>query len=308
MRGSSSKASVRGEAVVETRSGHRVSELLSRGGSGRWEDASFSDLQVLLARAIGKSREFLYAHPDRELSLSEYDLLEGFLARRLAGEPVAYITGEKEFYSLPFKVDRSVLIPRPETELLVDEVLARRPGSILDMGTGSGNIAIAVKYHLRDCSVIACDASAEALAAATTNAREILGAHDVRFVQSRFFEGLRRSGLERLEGPPDLTGALRFDLIVSNPPYIARGALGSLQREVRDYEPLLALDGGEDGLDAYRAILSGAREYLSPGGRVILETDPSVLAGLLRLAEEAGFALEKAVKDLQGMDRMVVIA
>jgi release factor glutamine methyltransferase len=299
--------------VVETGGGHSVSELLSHGGRGRGEELSYLDLQLLLARAIGKPREFLYAHPERELNPSEYELLEGFLERRLAGEPVAYITGEKEFYSLPFKVDGSVLIPRPETELLVDEVLARRPGSVLDMGTGSGNIAVAVKQHLRACRVLACDTSRRALAVAAANAREILGAHDVRFVESRFFEGLRRPrgkrpGHGRVNEAPFLADTSMFDLIVSNPPYIPREALGSLPREVRDYEPLIALDGGEDGLDAYRAILSGAMEFLAPGGRVVLETDPSVLGGLLRLAKKAGFTLEKAIKDLRGLDRMVVVA
>jgi release factor glutamine methyltransferase len=292
--------------VVETGSGHRVAELLSRGcGEGR-EAVTSLDLQVLLARAIGKPREFLYAHPDRELNRKEYDLLEGFLARRFAGEPVAYITGEKEFYSLPFKVDRSVLIPRPETESLVDEAIARRPASLLDLGTGSGNIAVAVKYHLRACRVLACDTSAEALAIAAENAREILGVHDIRFFSSWFFDGVSRE--IRRTAEPGSESPRFFSLIVSNPPYVERGVIGTLRREVRDYEPLLALDGGEDGLDSYRAILSGARSFLAPGGRIILETDPSVLAGLLRLSGEAGFTLEKTVKDLNGLERVVVIA
>jgi release factor glutamine methyltransferase len=291
--------------VVETGRGRRVSELLTPGRGGGDGALPPLDLQVLLARAIGESREFLYTHPERELNGSEYAVLQGFLARRRAGEPVAYIIGKKEFYSLAFKVGRPVLIPRPETELLVDEVLARRPGSLLDIGTGSGNIAVAVKHHLRSCFVLACDASAGALAIAAENARELLGVNDVRFVRSRFFEGLSREMRQTAESGGEPPGP--FSLIVSNPPYLRRGALGALQSEVQ-YEPLLALDGGEDGLDAYRAILGGARDFLAPGGGIVLETDPAVLAGLLRLAGEAGFTLEKVVKDLNGLDRMVVIA
>jgi release factor glutamine methyltransferase len=289
--------------VVKTGSGRRVSDLLTQGRGGGGGVLPPLDVQVLLAAAIGESREFLYTHPERGLNGREHAVFEGFLARRRAGEPVAYITGKKEFYSLVFKVGRQVLIPRPETELLVDEVLARRPASLLDMGTGSGNIAVTVKHRLRSCFVLACDTSGEALDIAAENARELLGVNDIRFVRSRFFEGLGGLGVEFGNFEPR-----GFDIIVSNPPYLRRGEITALQREVREYEPLLALDGGEDGLDAYRSILGGAKDYLAPGGRIVLETDPEVLPGLLRLAGEAGYRLERAVKDLQGLDRMVVIA
>jgi release factor glutamine methyltransferase len=280
--------------VAETEVVRRVGDVFSP--RCREEGLPPLDLQVLLARAIGEEREYLFAHPERQLRVSERALFEGYVGRRRGGEPVAYITGVKEFYSLPFKVDRSVLIPRPETELLVDEVLDRRPARLLDLGTGSGNIAVAVKHHLPSCRVVACDASESAIALAKENARNILGAEGVEFLTGRFFEGLRPSG-----------GA-SFDLIVSNPPYVKRGALRTLQREVREYEPLLALDGGEDGLDAYGSILGSAREFLAPGGRIVLEIDPAVLESLLPLADRAGFAVEKIAKDLRGLDRMAVFA
>jgi release factor glutamine methyltransferase len=260
------------------------------------------DVELLLAHALSDAnpaigarggREYILSHPEYGLGAAEFALVEEYCARRMRGEPVAYITGRKEFFSLSFEVNRSVLIPRPETELLVEEAVARRPSSLLDIGTGSGAVAVAVKRHLRECRVAACDASEEALTVARMNAAGILGMHGIRFLKSDYLDGV----------PPE-----RFDMLVSNPPYVRRARLASLQREIREYEPRIALDGGEDGLDAYRAILGRAGEFLAAGGAIALETDPEVFEGLLDLASGHGYGPEKIVKDLGGSERMIVLS
>ena len=266
------------------------------------------DLELLLAHALSDEnpasgahggrpsrvgREFIFSHPEHKLGTAEIALVEEYCARRVRGEPIAYITGRKEFFSLSFEVNRSVLIPRPETELLVEEAIARKPASLLDIGTGSGAVAIAIKTHLRECRVAACDASEEALTVAGMNAVSILGRHGIRFVKSDYLDGV----------PPE-----RFDMLVSNPPYVRRPTLASLQREIREYEPRIALDGGVDGLDAYRAILGRAGEFLAAGGAILLETDPEVLEGLLDLASGRGYEPEKIVRDLGGSERMLVLS
>lgn len=251
-----------------------------------------ADIYCLLQHAVGRRKEFLLAHQDYILPKKELSLWKECKSRRLEGEPCAYITGTKEFYSLLFEVDSSTLIPRPETELLVDEIIDICPASVLDVGTGCGNIAVAVKYQMRECNVLALDVSRNAIRMARRNSRRVLGGNAIKFIHGSYFEGL---------------SGTRYDVIASNPPYIKRADIKTLQREVRDYEPLSALDGGEDGLDGYRIILKEGAGFLTDGGRIVLEIDERLLGGIRFLAEENGYIIEKIGKDLSERDRMVVL-
>ena len=251
-----------------------------------------SDIYPLLSHTLLKAKEFIFTHPEYEPSRVELRKWDEYKKRRKKGEPVAYITGEKEFYSLPFKVSCDTLIPRPETELLVDEILHRKPQHLLDIGTGTGNIAISVKYHFRSCFITVTDISENILEIARDNAWSILGTHDIQFIKSDFFGNLKGE---------------KYDIIVSNPPYIVRERLAELQAEVRDWEPLGALDGGVDGLDAYRGILKVGWKYLMERGAVILEVDPEILKGIFELLKGTRYRIESIKKDLAGADRMVVI-
>jgi release factor glutamine methyltransferase len=211
--------------------------------------------------------------------------------RRAAGEPTAYLTGRKEFCGRSFRVDARVLVPRPETELVVEAALAALPehGAALDLCTGTGCIAVSLALGRPGAAVASVELSAEAAVVARENAAA-LGA-----------------AVELLEG--DLYAPLppgrRFDLIVSNPPYVPSGEMASLPPEVRR-EPVLALDGGADGLGLLRRIVAGAQDRLSPGGALVLEMHESHLAALPRLCREAGFATAEPHRDLAGLPRWVV--
>ena len=235
------------------------------------------DIYLLLGHAIGRDKEFIYTYPMYSPTEKELNRWEECRGRRLKGEPVSYITGWREFYSLDFKVNRFTLIPRQETELLVDQVLLRKPDSFLDIGTGCGNIAVSVNYHLRSCSVTAVDQSVEAVNTARENADRLLGAHSIRFIKSDYFKALDKSG---------------FDVIVSNPPYIKSGDIDPLPIEISSYEPRAALDGGVNGLSAYTKIIGGSKPYLSRAGKLILELDPELLDGVTAIAEEKNYSVE----------------
>ena len=245
------------------------------------------DAEVLLAFATGRTRASLLAFPERPLDAAAAERFSSSLARRAAGEPLAYVTGLREFYSLPLTVSRDVLIPRPETELLVELALhsiqQRERPKVLDVGTGSGAIAIAVKRARPDAQVTASDVSAAALAVARANAAQ-LGV-EIRCVESAWFAAL---------------GDARFDVIVSNPPYVrsaeVRGAL--------ELEPRVALDGGADGLDAYRAILAGAAAHLGArDGVLLLEHGHEQRAALTALAVASGWRVAAVHDDLAGLPR-----
>jgi release factor glutamine methyltransferase len=251
------------------------------------------DLYPLLSHAIGKPKEFILTHPDYVPTRSERKRWERCVQRRKKGEPVAYIVGAREFYSLTFRVTPHTLIPRPETEILVDEVIRRKPASLLDVGTGAGTIAVSVKYHLRGCRVAAADVSEQALRVARRNARELLGPNDLIFYRSDFFSGVSWKS---------------FDIVASNPPYVRTGRFSRLQPEVRDWEPRRALDGGPDGLAAYRTILREGKRYLNSGGRMLLEVDPDILDGLLSLEAMVLYRVERLVKDFSGFDRLLILA
>ncbi|HUP31128.1 MAG TPA: peptide chain release factor N(5)-glutamine methyltransferase [Usitatibacter sp.] len=260
------------------------------------------DAQVLVAHLLGVNSAYLVANPMRVLTESEDARVDLFVAQRALGQPVAYLLGKREFYSRDFEVGPEVLIPRPETETLVEAALdfLRRPGgrsatagrgpiSILDLGTGSGAIAVTLACELPEARIVATDVSDAALATAAANA----GAHGC---ESRI-EFIRSAWYEALEGR-------RFDLIVSNPPYIAARDPHLAAGDLR-FEPAMALtDGSADGLDSIRAIASGAPAHLNPGGRLLLEhgyDQHSAVAGVLSRAELVDLA---SIPDLAGIPRV----
>ena len=209
--------------------------------------------EVLLAHSIGCPRSWLYAHSNEELKELWWIHYGRYLHQRLSGLPTQYITGTQEFFGRDFRVTPAVLIPRPETEHLIEAVLKYSVSTILDIGTGSGAIAVTLALET-EARVTATDISSEALKVAQSNSRRLAALVD--FLQC------------------DLGSALRdqsFDLVVSNPPYIPETDRAALQREVRDYEPALALFAGADGLEIYRRLIPEAARLLKPGGRLILE-------------------------------------
>lgn len=251
------------------------------------------DAEVLLGRALGVNRVSLYMMFDRPVADSEVDAYRLLVARRAKGEPVAYIMGEKEFWSRRFKVGPGVLIPRPETELLVERaktLVGNQPLSILDIGTGSGvlGITLAAEYPLS--RVTASDISEEALAYARENAAAHGVSDRVAFLSGDFFANVP-------QGP--------FDLIVSNPPYIATGELENLPVSVKDFEPRGALDGGNEGLAFYGQIGKCAPHLLAPNGFLIVETGEDNAHQTADIFRENGLTAS-VFKDYAGLDRMVV--
>jgi release factor glutamine methyltransferase len=249
------------------------------------------DAELLLTHTLKRSRAWLMAHGDEllsdELFLSYAELLE----RRRRGEPIQYITGETEFYGLPFRVTPEVLIPRPETEHLVEKVieLAARfeQPRIVDVGTGSGAIAVALAHEWLSAVITAIDLSSSALAIARENAKR-------NEVDLRFLDG-------------DLLAPVAgecFEIVVSNPPYVPSGDRATLSVEVREYEPALALFAGDDGLDVYRRLIPAAFDALVPGGFVALEIGYGQSPAMRELLASAGFEQIEFVPDLQNIPRV----
>ena len=253
----------------------------------------------LLGFAIERERTFLLTHGDEALSPEELARVRRFVERRAAGEPLQYITGRQEFYGLPFEVTPDVLIPRPETELLVEtalEIVARdtSPPQVCDVGTGSGCIVIALLHERPDARGTGIDVSAAALAVAARNAR-LNGVFDrLSLVESDCFAAL---------GP----GQNRFSLILSNPPYVAESDLSGLQREVRDFEPQVALTPGGDGLGVIRRLLAEAPRFLVRGGHLLFEIGFNQHARVHELIDTNCWTLLDIHKDLQGIPRTVAL-
>lgn len=251
------------------------------------------DAEVLLAHLLRRDRVSLYTHFDQPLAKEELGAFRELIKRRLGGEPVAYLVGKQEFWSLSFAVDPRVLIPRPETEGLVEAVLSLLAGraapTVADIGTGSGAIAVAVAHERPDARVLAVDRSAEALAVARENAL----AHG--------------AAVEFLEGDllAPLSGRGPFDVIASNPPYIAEGDFPSLPPEVRR-EPRGALLSGPDGLDAIRRLVADAKSLLAPGGALALEVGAGQAQAVASLLTAGGYLAIEAKKDLAGIERVVI--
>jgi release factor glutamine methyltransferase len=244
------------------------------------------EARLLLAAATGFSEASVLAHPERELPAEAEARFRELAARRVRGEPVAYLLGEKEFYGLALAVNPAVLIPRPETELLVERALARGPASVLDLGTGSGAIALAIKRHLPAARVVAVERSAAALAVARRNALKL--GLEVDFRHGLWFAPVAGE---------------RFDLVVSNPPYVAMGDAHLQQGDLR-FEPQSALVAGPEGLDALREIVRGAPSHLNPGGWLLVEHGLGQDAAVRELLREAGFDEIHTWPDLAGIARV----
>lgn len=254
------------------------------------------EAREILSAAAGIDREMLFCKMQDPLSEEEASRARAMLERRLAGEPLQYILGEWDFYSRTFKVEKGVLIPREDTEVLVDEALALvdkfGAGSLLDLCTGSGCVAVTLALERPAMQVTAADISENALSLARTNAA-LLGAVNCRVIYA-----------DVLSDPPEeLWGC--FDLVTANPPYIKSGDIPHLQREVT-FEPSLALDGGEDGLIFYRAIASRWKKVLKKGGSLALEIGIGQGRDVFEILAQNGFSSLSAVRDTAGIDRVIV--
>ena len=264
-------------------------------------ESARSEAEILLAHALGMRRIDLYLNHDQPLNEDERKRFKSFIKRRVGGEPVAYITGIREFWSLTLTVDPSVLIPRPETECLVEAVLpylndpARSPKRVLEMGTGSGAIVIALAHEHPEHRYVAMDRSAAALSIARQNARR----HEVDHCID-WFCGNWESAL--------LPGRARFNLIVANPPYIRSKDIQDLQPEIRNHEPEMALDGSTDGLTCIRRIIESAHRYLSAGGLAALELGDDQGPDAQAIVWHTGrYGPPRIIKDYGGRDRVVVM-
>lgn len=246
------------------------------------------DMRILAMHALQLTRVQLITHSERALTAAEAQRLSALVARRIAGEPVAYIVGMREFYGLPLHVTPDVLIPRPETELLVDLALERLPqhARILDMGTGSGAIPVAIAHSRPDAHVVALDVSAAALAVARRNAARYAVA--VHFIESNWYGALDQTP---------------FDIIVANPPYIVAGDVHLAQGDLR-FEPIDALTDHADGLSALRNIIAGAPHHLVSGGWLLMEHGYHQAHAVRELLSAHGFAGIQSWKDLAGIERV----
>ena len=275
-------------------------ESMFVGALANWGSASLRavtdvprlEAEMLLARVTGLARPLLLAHPERPLSVHDVASYRGLVSRRASGFPLPYLTGNVEFYGLEFAVTPEVLIPRPETETLVDLALARRPRVVVDVGTGSGCVAVALAARLPCARVYATDLSAAALRVAAANARRH-GVHGrVRLIQG------------------DLVGPLAgpADLVVSNPPYVAEREWALLPESVRRHEPRLALDGGKDGLGVFRRLLAAGPRVLKPGGTLLVEMGASQGAAATIVARSLLPGARVSVHpDLGGRDRVLEV-
>jgi release factor glutamine methyltransferase len=277
----------------------------------RWSMNTLKDHQIenprlnaelLLAYSLNLNREELYARLHRELKEGEKGTLERLIQRRISGEPLQYILGRQEFWSINFKVDPRVLIPRPETELLVEQSLStlsektfEQNPSVLEIGTGSGAIAIALAKEVKHIFLVATDISRDALVLAKENAKSAGVQDQIQFVNGDLLDPFH-SSKEREA----------FDLILFNPPYIIRSEIGSLAREVRDYEPVIALDGGEDGLEFYRRLIPQVPSSLREGGWLLLEVGQGQAERVAKQIRGSGTFLEPQIlPDPAGIERVV---
>ena len=313
-------------------------------GAARLTEAGVSeaklDARLLLEYVCGTDTQTLLAHGERPVSAAELERYEALLARRCAREPLAYLTGEQEFMGLSFAVTPAVLIPGPDTEILVEEAMRELCGGmrIFDLCTGGGCILLSLLHYGMDCTGVGTDLSPQALAVAAKNGERLGLAERVRWAQGDLWEALEKkeacapqggepqgaSGTPQdgepqgvslaprddasggaQAGPRNDGGAFLFDMIVSNPPYIPTAVIDTLEPEVRAGEPLLALDGGADGLAFYRRIAAQAARHLRIGGKLFLEIGFDQAQDVTALLREAGFIEIGTVRDYGGRDRVV---
>lgn len=247
------------------------------------------DARLLLEEVCGTDHNTLLCHGDREVSEAEEEQYRKALEQRAVHVPLQHLLGYQDFMGLRFQVNKHVLIPRQDTEILVEEAMRYLHDGmrILDLCTGSGCILLSLLHYSNDCEGTGVDISKEALQVAALNA-ELLGIK-ADFLKSDLYE--------------KVTG--KFDLLVSNPPYIERKVIPTLMEEVREYDPYIALDGGEDGLDFYRRIIGGAQDYLKRGGQILMEIGSGQAQAVSELLREAGFKEIDVCRDFAGLDRVV---
>ena len=264
-------------------------EAYDKGRKSIVSDEADTEAALLLEHVMNTERGDLFAHPDRILSDDEEKTYFGLIERRNTGEPVQYITGKTYLYGLEFFCDRSVLIPRFDTEVLIEETIKKAPkdSELLDLCTGSGCIALCVKHEREDITVSASDISKDALNVAKKNS-ENLGLK-INLIHSDLFSNIDD----------------RFDIIVSNPPYIPTNVIRGLDEKVKDFEPEGALDGGEDGLDFYRIIAKEAVRFLKGESLLIMEIGYDQGESVSGILSENGYKDIKVIKDLNGLDRVV---
>lgn len=280
---------------------HSIAEVLAE-ASGILQDAEVvearRDAGALLSFVLGKDRTFLISHAADQVSFAQLDQFQKFVKRRAAGEPLQYITGVQDFYGREFLVTPDVLIPRPETELLVEAVLESvdKQASFVfcDIGTGSGCIAVTLLCELPNAHALAVDKSAAALEIAKLNASKHSVANRAEFLISDCFDDL-------------FSKSSQIFLIVSNPPYVTEAAMAGLQREVKDHEPHLALTPGGDGLSIIRRLLHDAPAFLNPGGQMFVEIGFDQSEAVQSLVDPGVWNLREIRPDLQGIPRIVIL-
>lgn len=255
----------------------------------------------LLAHASGRNRAYLFTHDEESLAAEKLTEFRSLVRRRAAGEPLQYVTGHQEFYGLDFEVTPDVLIPRPETELLVETALevlrARAAPLVCDVGTGSGCIPVSLLHERVDARAVALDISPAALRVARRNAERHGVSTRLTTILSDCFDALRAGEWK----------ATRFPLVVSNPPYVAEGELAGLQREVRDHEPRVALTPGGDGLSVIRRLVAEAPDFLEPGGQLLFEIGFGQHEQVAALLDPNVWTLLDIRRDLQGIPRLFAL-
>lgn len=263
--------------------------------AGKGIESARLNAELLIGHALGRKRMQLYMEFERPLAEAELEKIRPLVRRRAGHEPLQYIIGETEFHGLKLKVDRRALIPRPETELLVEHVATAAAAAparrILDLGTGTGAIALALARLLPEASVTAVDRSAAALELARENAAGSDLAERVTFLDSDWFQGV----------PPEA-----YDIVVSNPPYLTAEETAQTAPEVRNFEPLDALTAADDGMADLARIVAEAPRFLAPGGLLALETGTAQHARLKSLCAGAGFTAVQSLQDLTGRDRFIL--
>ncbi len=252
-------------------------------------DNSMLDARLLIAEALHSDCAQLLTQPDRILTPEEAARIESYINRRAAREPVARILGLREFWGLPFGLNESTLEPRPDSETLIDVALPFKPQTILDLGTGSGCLLLALLHELPQATGIGIDIAPRAIEQAQQNAARLELQHRASFHVGDWFTGI----------------AEKFDLIISNPPYIVAAEISELMPEVRDHDPIMALDGGADGLDAYRHLIPQLSSHLNSNAHIVFEVGEGQAFMVRDLLQQSGFDTVNIHEDLAGVERSV---
>lgn len=256
------------------------------------------DVEILLQKALGGvDRLYIHLNLSKELEIEQEEIFSRFIEERLKGRPIAYIVNNREFMGLDFYVKEGVLIPRPDTEILVEEIIELCKGKddldILDIGTGSGAITVSLAKYIEKSRLTSLDISEIALEIAKKNAKSNGVIDKINFIKSDLFQQIVGTNL-------------KFDIIVSNPPYIRKRDIDELHTQVKDYEPYNALEGGIDGLDFYRNITEQSKNYLKPGGILAYEVGHDQAEEVVKIMQNNGYNKIYIKKDLQGIDRVVI--